>query len=107
MKIAKGITRKGFREKFGWEEQCLEYLCQQKRKLGFSCLKCKNKKHLVGKKPHNRRFTKCGYDESPKSNTLFHKVKFGIENAFEMTFDIATSKKGASSIWLAEKYGVK
>ena len=88
-------------------KQCLEYLCQQKRKLGFSCLKCKNKKHLVGKKPHNRRFTKCGYDESPKSNTLFHKVKFGIENAFEMTFDIATSKKGASSIWLAEKYGVK
>ena len=67
----------------------------------------KNKKHLVGKKPHNRRCTKCGYDESPTSNTLFHKVKFGIENAFEMTFDIATSKKGASSIWLAEKYGVK
>jgi hypothetical protein len=24
-----------------------------------------------------------------------------------MSFDLATSKKGASSIWLAEKYGVK
>lgn len=37
----------------------------------------------------------------------FHKVKFGIENAFEMTYDISTSKKGANSIWLAERHGVK
>jgi hypothetical protein len=38
---------------------------------------------------------------------LFHKIKFGIENGFEMADDIATSKKGASRIWLAERYGVK
>jgi len=29
------------------------------------------------------------------------------KEAFEMTFDIVTSKKGANSIWLAEKYGIK
>lgn len=38
---------------------------------------------------------------------MFHKVKFGIAKAFEMAYDIATSKKGASSIWLAERHGVK
>ncbi len=38
---------------------------------------------------------------------LFHKVKFGIVEAFEMAYDIATSKKGANSIWLAERHGVK
>ena len=107
MKVAKGITRKAFKEKFGTKEQCLNYLVQKKWSFGFICRRCKNDRFSVGKKAQNRRCTKCGYDESPTSNTLFHKVKFGIENAFEMTFDIATSKKGASSIWLAEKYGVK
>ncbi len=55
----------------------------------------------------NRRCSICGYDESPTANTLFHKVKFGIDNAFQMAYDITTSKKGASSIWLAGRYGVK
>lgn len=57
--------------------------------------------------PFSMRCTRCGHDESPTSGTLFHKLKFGIENAFEMAYDIATSKKGASSIWLAERYGVR
>ena len=56
---------------------------------------------------HGRGCTRCGYDESPTSHTVFHKVKFGIDKAFEMTFDIVTGKKGANSIWLAGKYGVK
>ena len=56
---------------------------------------------------YNRRCSRCGYDESPTSHTLFHKIKFGIENGFEMAYDIATSKKGANSIWLAERFGVK
>jgi hypothetical protein len=30
----------------------------------------------------NKRCAKCGYDESPTVNTLFHKVKFGIVEAF-------------------------
>jgi len=107
MKIAKGITRKEFREKFGSKEQCLSYLSESKWSMGFTCRKCLNTKYSKGKEAQNRRCTKCGYDESPTANTLFHKVKFGIENAFEMAFDISTSKKGASSIWLAEKYGVK
>ena len=52
-------------------------------------------------------YTYTRVHESPTANTLFHKVKFGIENAFEMTYDISTSKKGANSIWLAERHGVK
>jgi len=107
MKIAKGITREEFKENFGTESQCLEYLKNYKWGNGYKCSRCKNNKHLKGKKEHNLRCTKCGYDESPTANTLFHKVKFGLQNAFEMAFEITTSKKGANSIWLAEKFGVK
>ena len=107
MKILKELSRKEFRAKFGSEDQCLHYLSATKWGEEYSCRKCKNERFSVGKKKHNRRCSRCGYDESPTSHTLFHKIKFGVENGFEMAYDIATSKKGANSIWLAERFGVK
>jgi hypothetical protein len=107
MKILKELSRQEFHAKFGEEDLCFSFLCSVKWREGFTCIKCKNTKFLKGRKKFNRRCTKCGYDESPTANTLFHKVKFGIVEAFEMAYDIATSKKGASSIWLAERHGVK
>ena len=107
MKILKELSRKEFRAKFGSEDQCLAYLSIVKWGEEYSCRKCKNKRFSAGKKKYNRRCSRCGYDESPTSHTLFHKIKFGIENGFEMAYDIVTSKKGASSIWLAERFGVK
>jgi hypothetical protein len=56
-----------------------------------------------GKASYDRRCNKCGYDESLTAKTLFHKVKFGTENSFEMVYDISTNKTGASSVWLAER----
>jgi transposase-like protein len=107
MKILKSLSRKEFKNRFGTIEQCLAYLADEKWRFGYSCTKCQNENYSKGKKMYNRRCSMCGYDESPTANTLFHKVKFGIDNAFEMAYDITTSKKGASSIWLAERYGVK
>jgi len=107
MKINKRVTRQEFREKFGTSDQCLRYLSEQKWSGGYTCRKCGYGKHGNGKKQHGRRCSRCGYDESSTSHTLFHKVKFDICKAFEMTFDIVTGKKGANSIWLAEKYGIK
>lgn len=107
MKILKELSRREFRMKFGTREQCLLFLSEQKWSKNYTCLKCRNTKFFEGKKVFNKRCTKCGYDESPTANTLFHKLKFGIENAFEMAYDISTSKKGANSVWLAERYGVK
>ena len=107
MKVLNSLSRKSFREQFGTSEQCLAYLSDVKWGSFYNCKKCKNDKYCLGKSPYNRRCSKCGYDESPTANTLFHKVKFGIENAFEMVYDISTSKKGANSVWLAERHGVK
>lgn len=107
MKTLKSISRKEFKDRFGTADQCLAYLHQQKWASGYTCQKCGNMKACEGKLPYNMRCTRCGYDESPTAGTLFHKLKFGIENAFEMAYDIATGKKGASSIWLAERYGVR
>ncbi len=78
MKILKELSRKEFRSKFGEESLCLSFLSSVKWEDGYCCSKCKNTKFSKGKKEFNRRCTKCGYDESPTANTLFHKVKFGI-----------------------------
>ncbi|MCA1751116.1 MAG: IS1595 family transposase [Cryomorphaceae bacterium] len=107
MRLLKELSRKEFRKNFGTKEQCMAYLSQKKWADGYQCRKCSSEHYIKGKHLCSRRCKKCGYDESPTANTLFHKVKFGIENAFEMVYDITTSKKGANSIWLAERFGVR
>lgn len=107
MKLLKDISRKKFKEQFGTKESCMLHLAVLKWQNGYSCRKCHSDRYIEGKQSFSRRCKRCGYDESPTAHTLFHKVKFGIENAFEMLYDIATSKKGASSIWLGERFEVK
>lgn len=107
MKLLKEISRDAFKSKFGTEEACYEYLSIKKWSEGYSCKKCNSSKYIKGKQPYSRRCSKCGYDESTTADTLFHKLKFGIDKAFGMLYEIVTSKKGANSIWLAEHFGVQ
>lgn len=106
MKILKSLDRKTFKANFETKIKCYEYLAKEKWPEGYSCIKCEHDNYILGKQPASRRCTKCGYDESTTSGTLFHKLKFGIDKAFEMLYEIVTSKKGANSIWLAERFGV-
>ena len=106
MKILKELDRQSFKGRFETKKDCYSYLADIKWADGYSCKRCKSEKYIKGKQPHSRRCSKCGYDESTTAGTLFHKLKFGIDKAFEMLYEITTSKKGANSIWLAEHFGV-
>jgi len=106
MKLLK-FDRKGFEKRFGSKSDCYAYLAELKWSEGYECRRCKTTKYIKGKQPFSRRCSKCGYDESTTAFTLFHKLKFDIDKAFGMLYEIATSKKGASSIWLAERFGVQ
>jgi hypothetical protein len=86
MKILKELSRKEFRSKLGTEDQCLYYLSETKWSEKYVCIKCKNERFITGKKKFNRRCSLCGYDESPTSHTLFHKIKFGIENGLRHSY---------------------
>ena len=107
MKLLKELNREAFRSKFGTKAFCYAYLANQKWPEGFSCKKCKRAKYIKGKQPCSRRCCKCSYDESATTGTLFHKLKFGIDKAFEMLYEITASKKGANSIWLAGRFGIQ
>jgi hypothetical protein len=106
MKTQRGLSYKEFQKKFGSNEQCLVFLSEQKWGKGYHCLQCNSQEYRQGKRKLNRRCKQCGYEESPTSNTLFHKLKFDLYKAFGMIYEIMLSKKGANSILLAERYEV-
>ena len=106
MKLLK-FDRKSFEDRFGSKADCYTYLAKRKWGEGFKCRRCEASKSIKGKQPFSRRCSKCGFDEPATAFTLFHKLKFDIDKAFGMLYEIATSKKGASSVWLAERFGVQ
>lgn len=101
------LDRKTFEKQFGDKSSCYAYLAESKWSAGYHCRRCKHTSFIKGKQPFSRRCTQCGYDESTTAFTLFHKLKFDIDKAFGMLYEIATSRKGASSVWLAERFGVQ
>ena len=106
MKILKELDRETFKSRFSNKASCYEFLASLKWEAGYSCKRCESNAYIKGKQPSSRRCSNCGFDESTTSHTLFHKLNFGIDKAFEMLCEITTSKKGANSIWLAEHFGV-
>lgn len=106
MKIDRRLTRAEFHNRFPSSDDCYRHLAEQKWGPGYRCKRCDRAKYCNGVQPHGRRCTGCRYDESPTAGTMFHKLKFNLHTAFEMLYEIATSKKGANSVWLAERYGL-
>lgn len=86
---------------------CWEYLSKIKWKNGYVCRKCGGLNHMSGKQSFSRRCKDCQYDESVTSHTLFHKLKFPIQKAFELLFLVAGSKKGISTNQLSEELDLR
>jgi two-component system, sensor histidine kinase LadS len=87
--INKNLTFEQFREIFPNEITCYKFLDRLKWGNGYLCTKCHNPKFSNGKNRFSRRCTKCGYDESITSNTIFHRVKFPLEKAFYVLYMIS------------------
>lgn len=93
-------------KRFPTEESCMEYLARQKWTTGFCCRVCHGTSSKQGKKKHNKRCKQCGYEESPTAHTLFHKLKFPLQKAFYMCYQLSVNKKGMSTLELSRQYGL-
>ena len=102
-----GVNSIKFNQRFKDDNDCLIYLSNIKWEAGYKCKRCENDKFSAGKKPLNRRCTKCNYDESPTVGTLFEKLKFPILIAFHIVFKISTKKKGMSSLELSKEFELR
>lgn len=65
---------------------CYRFLENIKWEKGFECRKCSNEKYFEGAQKFSRRCTRCGYNESITSYTIFHSIKFPIEKAFYIAY---------------------
>jgi hypothetical protein len=105
--IFRGVNSIKFNQRFKDDNDCLDYLSDIKWADGYKCKRCANDKFCIGRKPRNRRCTKCRYDESPTSGTFFEKLKFPILIAFHIVFKISTKKKGMSSLELSHEFELR
>ena len=105
MELFSGQNLLEFSERFKTDENCKEYLANFKWELGFICLKCKYSKSQI-RKDFSRTCNKCSHTETAPSNTLFHKVKFGLRKAFFMCFEMSTTTKSLSASYMGVRFGV-
>lgn len=105
MDIFKGQNLLEFTDRFKTDEDCRAYLAEIVFSDGFKCRKCGHSKCQI-RKNHSRTCNKCSHTQSVTSNTLFHKVKFGLRKAFFICFEMSTSTKGLSASYMAVRYGI-
>ena len=105
MKEFKGESFIRFSKRFPNDSACKVYLADIKWNDGYKCKKCGHNKSTV-RKNHIRTCTLCHHNESPSSHTAFHKVKFGLQKAFFITFEMVNSTKSLSATQVSKRYEI-
>ena len=105
--IFTGVNSIKFNQHFKDDEDCLICLSNAKWTDCYKSIRCENSKFSKGKKPQNRRCTKCNYDETSTVGTLFEKLKFSILIAFHIVFKISTKKKRMSPLELSNEFELR
>ena len=104
--IFKGENILDFIKQFPDDSKCLEVLSTLKWSNGFKCSKCGHTNYCKSIRAYDRECTSCHRIESPTAHTLFHKVKFGIQKAFCIVFEMSCTSKGLSTPQIAKRYGI-
>ncbi|MDY0906188.1 7TM diverse intracellular signaling domain-containing protein [Pedobacter sp. CFBP9032] len=89
------------------KESCYAFLAALKWKNGYHCRKCSNDHYFNGHILNSRRCSKCGYEESVTTFTIFHNTRIPINKAFYMIFLIYSSKGKISSHKLSELLSIR
>lgn len=85
------------KELFEDSEKVLKFVADIKWKDGFICRKCGHTNFCEGKSPSSRRCTRCKSEESAAAHTLFHNVKFPINKAFFIAYNVCVLGNDFSS----------
>lgn len=85
-----------FTTRFASDEECLQFLSEQKWASGFVCKKCGHTNYCKGKSPYARRCTRCKSEESATAHTIFHRCHIPITEAFHMVYMVCSNPKISS-----------
>tara|TARA_R100001369_G_scaffold57449_1_gene84313 strand:+ start:145 stop:531 length:387 start_codon:yes stop_codon:yes gene_type:complete len=92
MEVIKGQNILSFVKELPNDDACKAYLSKVKWQDGFRCMKYGHTKGCE-KSGYKYHCYGCNHVESATANTLFHKVKFGLQKAFCVVFEMSTSSK--------------
>lgn len=106
MDIFKGQEIIEFSKWFQSDLDCKKYLSELKWSEGYTCRKCGHHGSQV-RNDYARTCNKCSDTESAGADTLFHKVKFGLLKAFHICFEMSTTTKGLSALYVAKRYSIQ
>ena len=106
MESFSGVSLFKFMDRFASDETCKQYLFDLKFTKDCTCSKCGNKEWYKGIKAYTKVCKNCRHVESCTSNTLFHKVKFGLRKAFCIVYEVTTTANGMSALQISRKYDV-
>lgn len=106
MDIFTGQNLIEFTERFKTDQDCREYLSNIKWEVGYICKKCGHTKSQI-RQDFASTCNICSHTESAMSNTMFHKVKFGLKKAFFICFEMASTTKSLSASQTAVRFGVR
>lgn len=95
-----------FSERFSDDKACMAYLAEIKWSGGYVCKKCGHTKFTIRKKNLARDCNMCHHIESPTAGTIFHRLRFGIKNAFWIIFEMSATSKGLSASQVAKRYEI-
>jgi hypothetical protein len=84
--LKKNLSYQDFLEIFRSKEWCFSILANFKWKSGYNCQKCQNEKYIENNLNFSRRCTKCGYNESATTFTIFKGIKFPLTKAFFIVY---------------------
>ncbi len=102
----KGTDLIEFIKIFSNEDDCLKYIADIKWSKPYRCKRCGNHNFCKGKRKHNRRCTKCKYDESPTAGTMFDRISFDLLRAFHILYALSIRKKGISSYEIENEFSI-
>ena len=100
------ITPEFAQELFDDSEKVLKFIAEIKWKDGFTCRNCGHTNFCEGKTAASRRCTRCKKEESASANTIFHNVKFPINKAFYISYNVCVLGKDFSSYNYSDQLGL-
>ncbi|MEA4851198.1 MAG: transposase [Paludibacter sp.] len=106
MLFKEDISIEKAQELFIDSEKVLQFIAEIKWKKGFACRNCGHTNYCDGKTPYSRRCTKCKKEESAAANTIFHNIKFPINKAFYIAYNVCVLGSDLSTYNYSDQLGL-
>ena len=101
------MTLLDFQARFPDEKACWEYLVKMRWPDGVMCPSCNSKKMDLIKTRKVFECRGCRRQVYAMAGTIFHKSRVPLQKWFWVIFFMATSKKGASMLYMQRQLGIK